>query len=118
MFLETKDVVETALALDNFKKACDAGKGGLFLSISRGKVAEGMAIHGISNRRFHSPIVNHLPIAGVDFDRHYGRCVVVLGVPYQYTRSHTLLARLDFMREKHQVRRDISMETLELIYSL
>ena len=25
LFLETKDVVETTLALDNYKRACDAG---------------------------------------------------------------------------------------------
>ena len=34
VFLETKDVVETTLALDNFKKACDCGKGAVFLSIA------------------------------------------------------------------------------------
>jgi DNA excision repair protein ERCC-2 len=47
IFLETKEVVETTLALDNFKRACDLGGGavgpklpeGIF-SIARGKVAE------------------------------------------------------------------------------
>jgi DNA excision repair protein ERCC-2 len=29
---------------------------------------------------------------------------VVIGVPYQYTLSHTLRARLDFLRDKHQIR--------------
>lgn len=38
LFLETKDVVETTLALDNFKRACDSGVGAIFLSIARGKV--------------------------------------------------------------------------------
>ncbi len=32
VFLETKDVVETTLALENFKRACDIGKGAVFLS--------------------------------------------------------------------------------------
>lgn len=36
-------------------------------SVARGKVAE-----------------------GIDFDRHYGRCVVMFGVPYQYTLSRIL----------------------------
>ena len=27
---------------------------------------------------------------GIDFDRHYGRCVVMFGVPYQYTLSRIL----------------------------
>lgn len=81
IFLETKDVVETTLALDNFKRACDSGRGAIFLSIARGKVAE-----------------------GVDFDRHYGRCVILFGIPYQYTKSHVLKSRLDFMREKYQIK--------------
>jgi hypothetical protein len=41
--------METTLALDNFRRACDAGRGAVFLSVARGKVAE-----------------------GIDFDRHYG----------------------------------------------
>jgi DNA excision repair protein ERCC-2 len=35
VYLETKDVVETTLALDNFKRACDCGRGAVFLSIAR-----------------------------------------------------------------------------------
>eukprot|EP01038_Epipyxis_sp_PR26KG_P006525 gene6525-8966_t len=81
VYLETKDVVETTLALDNYKRACDCGRGAIFLSIARGKVAE-----------------------GIDFDRHYGRCVLIFGIPYQYTLSHVLRARLDYMREKYSIR--------------
>ena len=82
VFIETTDVLETTLALENFKRACDQvspsphlraanvchmclvsdakGRGAVFLSVARGKVAE-----------------------GVDFDRHYGRAVLLLGVPFQ-----------------------------------
>jgi DNA excision repair protein ERCC-2 len=67
VFIETADVVETTLALDNFRRACDCGRGAVFFSVARGKVAE-----------------------GIDFDRHYGRCVVMFGVPYQYTLSRIL----------------------------
>lgn len=81
IFLETKDVVETTLALDNFKRACDCGRGAVFLSVARGKVAE-----------------------GIDFDKHYGRCVLLFGVPYQYTQSHVLQARLEFMRSNYQIK--------------
>lgn len=56
IFIETKDVVETTLALNNFKQACDCGRGAVFFSVARGKVAE-----------------------GIDFDRHYGRLVLLLG---------------------------------------
>jgi DNA excision repair protein ERCC-2 len=81
LFIETKDVVETTLALDNFKRACDCGRGAVFFSIARGKVAE-----------------------GIDFDRHYGRCVIMIGVPFQYTLSHILRARLEWLRHKHNIK--------------
>ena len=35
IFIETKDVIETTYALDNFKRACDCGRGAVFLSIAR-----------------------------------------------------------------------------------
>jgi Rad3-related DNA helicase len=53
----------------------------VFLSVARGKVAE-----------------------GIDFDKHYGRCVIIFGIPYQYTLSHVLRSRLDFMRAKYQIK--------------
>eukprot|EP01071_Lankesteria_metandrocarpae_P012565 Lankesteria_metandrocarpae@DN6040_c0_g1_i1.p1 len=80
VMMETKDVVSTTLALHNFRCACDCGRGAIFFSVARGKVAE-----------------------GIDFDRHYGRCVVLIGVPFQYTLSRILKARLDYMREKLEV---------------
>jgi DNA excision repair protein ERCC-2 len=83
VFLETKDVVETTLALDNYRRACDCGRGAVFFSVARGKVAE-----------------------GIDFDGHYGRCVLLFGVPYQYTLSQVLKARLSFMRETYNIRDD------------
>ena len=81
LFIETKDVVETTIALDNFRRACDTGRGAVFLSIARGKVAE-----------------------GIDFDRHYGRCVLNVGVPFQYTQSHVLRTRLQYLLSKFMIR--------------
>merc|ERR1719229_986021 len=80
IFIETKDIVETSLALNSFKKACDSGKGAVFLSVARGKVAE-----------------------GIDFDRHYGRAVVLFGVPFQYSLSRELRARLEFLKDQYQI---------------
>ena len=40
----------------------------------------------------------------MDFEGHYGRAVVLLGVPYQYTKSKTLLARLEYVREHFRIR--------------
>tara|TARA_B110000977_G_scaffold191665_1_gene264113 strand:- start:841 stop:3186 length:2346 start_codon:yes stop_codon:yes gene_type:complete len=81
VFIETQDVVETSLALDNYRKACNCGRGAVFLSVARGKVAE-----------------------GIDFDRHYGRAVIMYGVPYQYTLSRVLRARLEYLRETFQIK--------------
>ncbi|CAJ1912924.1 unnamed protein product [Cylindrotheca closterium] len=81
VFIETKDVVETTLALDNYRRACDCGRGAVFLSVARGKVSE-----------------------GINFDRHYGRAVVMFGVPFQYTLSHVLRARLEYLQTHYQIR--------------
>ena len=80
VFVETQDVVETTLALDNYRRACDCGRGAVFFSVARGKVAE-----------------------GIDFNMHYGRCVIMYGVPYQYTLSRILRARLEYLRETFQI---------------
>nr|AAL55708.1 RAD3-like DNA helicase [Plasmodium falciparum] len=80
IFIETKDIVSTTIALHNFKKACDLGKGAVFLSICRGKIAE-----------------------GIDFDKHYGKCVILFGIPYQYTLSRILKSRLDFLKETYNI---------------
>lgn len=72
--------METTYALQNFKKACDSGRGAIFLSVARGKVAE-----------------------GVDFDRHYGRCVIMFGIPFQYTKSRVLQFRMAYLKESFQL---------------
>ena len=41
VFIETVDVVESTLALDNFRRACDCGRGAVFLSVARGKARRG-----------------------------------------------------------------------------
>ncbi len=33
--------METTLALDNFRRACDSGRGAVFLSVARGKASGG-----------------------------------------------------------------------------
>jgi DNA excision repair protein ERCC-2 len=81
VFVETPDALETSFALENYKRACDNGRGAILLSVARGKVAE-----------------------GVDFENNYGRCVLMFGIPYQYTESRILKARLEYMRDKYQVR--------------
>jgi DNA excision repair protein ERCC-2 len=50
----------------------------VLLAVARGKVSE-----------------------GVDFDHHLGRAVLMLGIPYVYTQSRILRARLEYLRNAH-----------------
>lgn len=81
VFIETPDAAETSLALENYRNACDNGRGAVLLSVARGKVSE-----------------------GVDFDHNYGRAVILFGIPYQYTESRILKARLEYLRDNFRIR--------------
>ncbi|KAK2952140.1 putative General transcription and DNA repair factor IIH helicase subunit XPD [Blattamonas nauphoetae] len=81
VFVETPDPIETALALHNYQTACDCGRGGLFMCVSRGKVSEGTD----------------------SFQGHYGRCMICFGIPYINTESLSLRARLEYLRTKHGI---------------
>ncbi|CAG5108094.1 Oidioi.mRNA.OKI2018_I69.chr1.g3629.t1.cds [Oikopleura dioica] len=81
IFCESSDITETSQALSRYREACDEGRGAVLLSVARGKVSE-----------------------GIDFSGHYGRAVLVLGIPFIFTQSRILRARLDFLRTKIQVR--------------
>ncbi|XP_023328937.1 TFIIH basal transcription factor complex helicase XPD subunit [Eurytemora carolleeae] len=81
LFIETQDAAETSLALINYIKACENGRGAVLLSVARGKVSE-----------------------GVDFDHHLGRAVLMFGIPYVYTQSRILKARLEYLRDQFQIR--------------
>jgi len=81
IYIETKDHFETIIALENYKQACDNGRGAIFFSIARGKVSE-----------------------GVDFAGHYGRCVLMFGIPYQNTLSRNLKARMMYLNDTFQIR--------------
>lgn len=83
VFVETQDAIEASLAIQNYKAACDSGRGAIFISVARGRAAE-----------------------GIDFDGHYGRACLCLGVPFQYTESRVLRARLRFLSEKYQIQED------------
>lgn len=81
ILVETPDSQETSLALETYRTACCNGRGAVLLSVARGKVSE-----------------------GIDFDHHYGRTVICIGVPFQYTESRILKARLEFLRENYRIR--------------
>ncbi|KII88515.1 hypothetical protein PLICRDRAFT_176097 [Plicaturopsis crispa FD-325 SS-3] len=79
IFVETPDANETSIALENYRRACDNGRGAVLLSVARGKVSE-----------------------GIDFDHNYGRAVII--IPYQYTESRILRARLEYLRDNYHIR--------------
>ncbi|KAK8134851.1 DNA repair helicase rad15 [Apiospora sp. TS-2023a] len=81
ILVETPDAQETSLALETYRTACCNGRGAVLLCVARGKVSE-----------------------GIDFDHQYGRTVLCIGVPFQYTESRILKARLEFMRETYKIR--------------
>eukprot|EP00796_Vickermania_ingenoplastis_P003895 gene3895-2764_t len=74
IFVETQGVEETSIALANYRRACDIGRGAIFMSIARGKIAE-----------------------GIDFDRHYGRAVIMFGVPFLPPNDEPLRQRMHWM---------------------
>ena len=69
------------MALTNYHKACANGRGAVLLCVARGKVSE-----------------------GIDFTDHLGRCVIMFGIPYVYTQSRILKARLEFLRENFNIK--------------
>ncbi|KAK7552525.1 hypothetical protein IWX46DRAFT_545003, partial [Phyllosticta citricarpa] len=81
ILVETPDAQETSLALETYRTACNNGRGAVLLCVARGKVSE-----------------------GIDFDHHYGRTVLCIGVPFQYTESRILKARLEFLRETYRIK--------------
>ncbi|CAK7896069.1 general transcription and DNA repair factor IIH helicase subunit XPD [[Candida] anglica] len=81
ILVETPDAQETSVALETYRKACSNGRGAVLLSVARGKVSE-----------------------GIDFDHQYGRTVLMIGIPFQYTESRILKARLEFLRDHYQIR--------------
>ena len=81
VFIETQDVVETSLALDNYRRACNCGRGAVFLSVAAGRWP------------------------GIDFDRPRPRGDHVRrAVPVPLVGSS---ARLEYLRETFQIKERI-----------
>nr|CAD2194153.1 unnamed protein product [Meloidogyne enterolobii] len=81
LFIETTDALETSIALEKYVEACECGRGAILFSVARGKVSE-----------------------GIDFSHHLGRAVVMLGIPYMYTESRILRARLEYLRDQFGIK--------------
>uniref|UniRef100_A0A674D5U9 General transcription and DNA repair factor IIH helicase subunit XPD n=1 Tax=Salmo trutta TaxID=8032 RepID=A0A674D5U9_SALTR len=74
IFIETPDAAETSMALEKYQEACENGRGAILLSVARGEV------------------------------HHFGCAVIMFGVPYVYTQSRILMARLEYLRGQFQIR--------------
>ena len=90
LFIESRDVNESNLAVYNYKKACDQGKGAILLCVVRGHISE-----------------------GVHFNDHYGRCCVLMGVPFLWVKwtnvtrrnsqSKELKIKLEYLRNEYDI---------------
>lgn len=74
IFIETKDKLDTIIALQNYKKACDNGRGAVFFATARSKISE-----------------------GVTFSGHYARCVVMFGIPFHNELSRSMKVRMQYL---------------------
>ena len=81
LFIESRDVNESNLAVYNYKKACDEGKGGILLCVVRGHISE-----------------------GVHFNDHYGRCCVIMGVPYLYDYNYENSMYRNFLSKELKIK--------------
>jgi DNA excision repair protein ERCC-2 len=77
IFLEKKNQTEMDEVIQDFKEAIRRGRGAVFICVARGKVSE-----------------------GIDFKDHLGRCSIVAGIPYQYTKSRALLCRTEYLEKR------------------
>jgi DNA excision repair protein ERCC-2 len=82
IFLEAEVADETSVALVNYRKAIECGRGAVFLGVARGRVSE-----------------------GIDFADHYGRCVLLFGLPVRNTSSKLVQTRADFVEKKYGLNR-------------
>ena len=71
----------------HYRRACDLGRGAIFFSIARGKVAE-----------------------GIDFNEHYGRCVIMVGFPVQNSQDPILLERIKYLTDNFKVTKNEYIE--------
>ncbi|ORD96895.1 RAD15 [Hepatospora eriocheir] len=80
VFIETPNLNETNIALRNFRKCGENGRGAILFCVARGKVSE-----------------------GVDFEGCYGRAAVMLGVPFMHTESVRINERLKYLFDEYGI---------------
>lgn len=89
IFIETVNYKESILALENYKKSIENGRGGLFLCVARGKVSE-----------------------GIDFKDHIGRGCLLIGVPFAYTESIIIKERVKYLKNNLNIHSFLQFDAL------
>jgi len=77
IFAEMPDVLETSKSVSGYKLACENGRGGVFMGLMRGKV-----------------------LGNISLGNSCARCIVIFGVPFEYTRPREFLARTRYFKAK------------------
>ncbi|CBK20347.2 uncharacterized protein [Blastocystis hominis] len=80
LYIESRDINESNVAVQNYRKSCDEGKGAVLLCVVRGHISE-----------------------GVHFNDHYGRCCILMGVPFLNTLSKELNQKCEYLRYQYDV---------------
>jgi DNA excision repair protein ERCC-2 len=80
VLIETPSVRETAIALNNYRRACDSGRGAIFLTVARSQIAE-----------------------SVHFGGQYGRAAIVIGLPFLSTESRIFKPLQEYLKKKLNV---------------
>jgi Rad3-related DNA helicase len=80
VFIETKDVVETTMALDNFRRACDSGRGAVFLSVARGKVRRWFELSSRLYLIFIYHVISHLVFILYQILNRYQKELTLIGI--------------------------------------
>jgi len=75
IFAETVDVNDTIKSVVGYKKACENGRGAVFLGLLKGNV-----------------------IGKVPFEASESKCIIIYGIPLDYSRPREFLARVKYFK--------------------
>jgi DNA excision repair protein ERCC-2 len=78
--METPNSLETSLALEAYRKACDSGRGAILFCVARSKIAE-----------------------TVDFYGSYGRAIIMYGIPFANSDTKLTRAKLEFLKRRSNI---------------
>lgn len=84
LFIEYQNPVKTSMIIDNYKRAVENGRGGVFFGVSSGFAS-----------------------GEIDFSGPSGRCVILFGVPEPQKTSSIIKSRSEFLDKQFQISKEI-----------